>query len=89
MAFPPDKNMELYKADGTKAVADAGIIASVCSEVNSDDSMFRACTIYSQAGILTSSYEASYFYLKEGAYVKYAGNTGYARVLCNTPIETI
>ena len=86
VAFPPDKTMEMYKADGTQIVSGAGIIGAVCSEVNSDDDMFRACTLYSQTGVLMSDYEASYFYLKEGAYIKYTGSSDYARVLCNAHV---
>lgn len=87
VAFPPDKTMEIYKADGTAAATNAGIIGAVCSEMNASDNMFRACTFYQQSGALMASYTASYFYFKEGAYIKYTGTSGYTRVLCNVPVS--
>lgn len=87
IAFPPDKTMEIYKSDGTAVATSAGIIGAVCSEINESDIKFRAATFYQQSGVLgTSDYEASYFYFEEGAYIKYTGSGGYARVLCNIPV---
>ena len=91
VAFPPDKTMEIYKVDGTRVASEAGIIGAVCSELKYDKDVskyqFRACTLYQQKGLLGTDYEASYFYFEEGAYIKYTGSSGYARVLCNVPVE--
>ena len=90
VAFPPDKTMEIYKVDGTRVASEAGIIGAVCSELKYDKDVskyqFRSCTLYQQKGLIGTDYEASYFYFEEGAYIKYTGSSGYARVLCNVPV---
>lgn len=85
---PPDKTMEIHHADGKLLASKVGIIGFMCTEVEESDGKFRAPTFYQTSGALgISSYEASYFYFQEGAYVKYTGTTGeHCRVVCNEPV---